>query len=418
MSGANASPTGRSHKVITRTRILLAVVVILAVAGAVTGWKMLSGHESTDDAKVDGHVYPVSTRIGGTVDSIEVVENQPVEAGDILVRIDDRNYRLALAKAEADLASANAHHREIQTQLPTSSVEASAKTSSSNAMLMRAQSVVQSSQKDLDVARAKLETARARLREDQVRTEKAVRDVQRLKPLIDKDEISRQQYDTFVAAVDSAKAAEASAQAEITEAEKGISLAEAHVNEAKSGVRIAESGVEAATVGKEEVSASQARISVASADIDLARNAVEQAKLDLEHAVVHAPIAGIVSRRNVEKGSVIQPGQPLMAIVPLGDVWITANFKETQLDHIHIGQMAEIIVDAYGGAKLNARVDSIASATGATFSLLPPENASGNFVKVVQRVPVKLVITDKLDASQPLRPGMSVEVKILTEHGN
>jgi membrane fusion protein (multidrug efflux system) len=399
----------------TRTRILLVVVAILVVAGALTGWKMLGGSESTDDAKVDGHVYPVSARIGGTVDAIEVVENQPVEAGAILVRIDDRNYRLALAKAEADLASATAHHREIQTQLPASSVGASARTSSSEAMLMRAQTSVQSAQKDIEVARARLETARARFKEAQVKTEKATRDLQRIKPLMEKDEISRQQYDTFVAVVDSSKAAETSAQAEISETEKGIALSEARVNEAKSGVRIAESGVEAATAGKEEVKASEARISVASVDIERARNAVEQAKLDLEHAVVHAPVTGIVSRRNVEKGSVIQPGQPLMAIVPLDDVWVTANFKETQLDHIRVGQTAEIKVDAYGGVKFNARVDSIASATGATFSLLPAENASGNFVKVVQRVPVKLVITDKLDPSRTLRPGMSVEVKVLTE---
>src|SRR6185436_18316405 len=169
----------------TRTRLLIAFVVILAVAGAFTGWKMLAGRESTDDARVDGHVYPVSTRIGGTVDSIEVVENQPVEAGAVLVRIDDRTYRLALAKAEADLASASAHHREIETQLPASSVEASARTSSSDAVLMRAQTSVQSAQKDLDVARARLDTARARLKEAQVKTEKATKDLQRVKPLMD-----------------------------------------------------------------------------------------------------------------------------------------------------------------------------------------------------------------------------------------
>lgn len=399
----------------TRTRVLIAVVLVLAVAGGVLGWRMLSGREATDDAKVDGHVYPISSRIAGTVDAIEVAENQPVEAGAVLVRIDDRNYRIALAKAEADLASAGAHHREIQTQLPASSVEASSRTSASDAALARAQSGVQSAQKDLEVARAKLETARARAKEAQVRSDKANRDLQRLKPLMEKDEISRQQYDMFVAALDSAKAAETSAQAEITEAEKGIGLSEARVNEAKSAIRIAESGIEAATAGKQDIAASQARISVASADIERARAAVDQAKLDLEHTIVRAPVAGIVSRRNVQKGVVIQPGQPLMAIVPLEDVWVTANFKETQLNRIHPGQMAEIKVDAYDSAIIHARVDSIASATGSTFSLLPSENASGNFVKVVQRVPVKLVLTDKLDAAHTLRPGMSVEVTVLIQ---
>ncbi len=399
----------------TRTRIVLAVVLIAAVGGGLFAWKMFTGREVTDDAHVDGHVYPVSTRIGGTVESIEVMENQAVEAGAVLVRIDDRNYRIALAKAEADLASASAHHREIQTQLPTSSVEASARTSSSQAALMRAQSGVQSAQKDQDVARAKLETAKSRYKEAQVRSDKANRDVQRLRPLMEKDEISRQQFDTFVATLESARAAETSAQAEITEAERGIALADARINEAKGAVKIAESGVEAASVGKENVAASQARASVASADIERARAAVDQAKVDMEHTIVRAPVAGIVSRRNVEKGTVIQPGQPLMSIVPLEDVWVTANFKETQLDNIYIGQKAEVKIDAYGGTKLNARVDSIASATGATFSLLPPENASGNFVKVVQRVPVKLVFTDKVDASHVLRPGMSAEVSVLIE---
>jgi membrane fusion protein (multidrug efflux system) len=402
----------------TRTRILLAVVVLVAVTGALVGWKMMSGSESTDDAKVDGHVYPVSTRIGGTVESIEVVENQPVEAGAVLVRIDDRNLRIALAKAEADLASASAHHRETQTQLPASNVEASSRTSASQANLTKAESGVMSAQKDLEVARARLDTAKSRFKEAQVKTDKANRDLQRLRPLMEKDEISRQQFDGFVAAVESAKAAESSAQAEIVEAEKGISLSEARVNEARTAVRIAESGIEAATAGKQDIAASEARISVASADIERARTAVEQAKLDLEHTIVRAPVAGIVSKRNVEKGSVIQPGQPLMAVVPLNDVWVTANFKETQLDNIHPGQAAEVKVDAYGSTKFTAKVDSIASATGATFSLLPPENASGNFVKVVQRVPVKLVITDKIDATHILRPGMSVVVSVLIDKKN
>jgi membrane fusion protein, multidrug efflux system len=398
----------------TRTRMLIAVALILVVAGVFVGWRLLLKRETTDDARVDGHVYPVSAKISGTVESVSVLENQVVEAGAVLLKIDDRNYRIALAKAEADFATAVARHREVQTQLPVSTVEASSRSSSSQAALMRAQSGVQSARKDLEVARAKLDTARARAKESQVNAEKAGRDLERMKPLIAKDEISQQQYDSFVGAADATKAAESSARAAVSEAESGVALAEAHIHEAQTTIGIAESDVEAASAAPHEVTASRARISAASAEIDRFRAAVDQARLDLEYTTVRAPVAGIVSRKNVETGTVIQAGQPLMAIVPLDDVWVTANFKETQLHEIRPGQSAEIQVDAYGSTVFHARVDSISAATGSRFSLLPPENASGNFVKVVQRVPVKLIITDKPDPKHTLRPGMSAEVTVRT----
>jgi membrane fusion protein (multidrug efflux system) len=377
----------------TRTRLVLAVLLILGAAGAYIGWKMLSGKESTDDARVDGHVYAVSAKVGGTVQSVEVVENQVVEAGAVLVKIDERDLRIALQRAEADLAHAMARHREVQTQLPASSVEA---------------------QKDLEVARARLSTAIARVKEAQVNSVKTARDLDRMKPLIAKDEISQQQYDTFVSAAESAKAAETSANAAVIEAESGIALAEARVNEARSNVGIAQSDVEGAAAAPQEVAASRARIAAASAEIGRIQASVAQARLDLEYAVVRAPVAGVVSRKSVEPGAIIQSGQPLMAVVPLGDVWVTANFKETQLREIRPGQDAEIQIDTYGNRVFHARVDSISAATGSRFSLLPPENASGNFVKVVQRVPVKLILTDQLDPEHTLRPGMSAEVTVLT----
>jgi membrane fusion protein (multidrug efflux system) len=398
----------------TRTRILIAVALLLVAAGALVGWKMLQGKESTDDAKVDGHVYPVSAKVGGTVESVAVVENQVVEAGTVLLKLDDRNYRIALQKAEADLANAMAHHREAQTQLPMSSVEATWRASSSQAALTRAKGTVVSAEKDLEVARARLTTARARVKEAQVNTARTAKDVDRLKPLIAKDEISQQQYDNAVGIADAAKAAESSAQAAVIEAESGVALAEARIAETRTTVGIAQSDVEGASAAPHEVTATEARISAASAEIARVRAAVEQARLDLEYTVVHAPVAGVVSRKNVEIGTIIQPGQPLLAIVPLNDVWVTANFKETQLQNIRPGQNAEIEIDAYGSKVFHARVDSISAATGARFSLLPPENASGNFVKVVQRVPVKLVITDKPDIEHTLRPGMSAEVTVLT----
>jgi membrane fusion protein (multidrug efflux system) len=398
----------------TRTRLVLAVLLILGAAGAYIGWKMLSGKESTDDARVDGHVYAVSAKVGGTVQSVEVVENQVVEAGAVLVKIDERDLRIALQRAEADLAHAMARHREVQTQLPASSVEAAWRTSSSQAALTRAEGSVMSAQKDLEVARARLSTAIARVKEAQVNSVKTARDLDRMKPLIAKDEISQQQYDTFVSAAESAKAAETSANAAVIEAESGIALAEARVNEARSNVGIAQSDVEGAAAAPQEVAASRARIAAASAEIGRIQASVAQARLDLEYAVVRAPVAGVVSRKSVEPGAIIQSGQPLMAVVPLGDVWVTANFKETQLREIRPGQDAEIQIDTYGNRVFHARVDSISAATGSRFSLLPPENASGNFVKVVQRVPVKLILTDQLDPEHTLRPGMSAEVTVLT----
>ena len=401
----------------TRTRVLLVIILVGVAAGAFVAWRLLSGRETTDDARVDGHVYPVSAKIGGTVESVAVLENQQVEAGTILVKIDDRDYRIALTRAEADLANAVANHREVQTRLPISTVEAASRSSSSQAALTRAQSAVQSARRDLEVTRARLDTARARLRETQVNAAKEAKDLERMKPLIAKDEISQQQYDGFVAAADAAKAAESSAHAGVMEAESGVALAQARVHEAETAIGIAESDVEAAAAAPHEVTASRARISAASAEIDRFRAAVDQARLNLEYTIIRAPVAGIVSRKNVEPGTVIQPGQPLMAIVPLDDVWITANFKETQLRDIRPGQAAEIEVDAYGNTMFRARVDSISAATGARFSLLPPENASGNFVKVVQRVPVKLVLIEKPDPNHVLRPGMSAVVTVLTGSG-
>jgi membrane fusion protein (multidrug efflux system) len=392
-------------------------MVVAVAAGAFLAWRLLSGKETTDDARVDGHVYPVSAKVGGTVESVAVLENQQVEAGAILVKIDDRDFRIALTRAEADLANAVANHREVQTRLPISTVEAASRSSSSQAALTRAQSAVQSARRDLEVARARLDTARARLGETQVNAAKAAKDLERMKPLIAKDEISQQQYDGFVAAADAAKAAESSAHAGVMEAESGVALAQARVHEAETAIGIAESDVEAAAAAPHEVTASRARISAASAEIDRFRAAVDQARLNLEYTIIRAPVAGVVSRKNVEPGTVIQPGQPLMAIVPLDDVWITANFKETQLRDIRPGQDAEIEVDAYGNTVFRARVDSISAATGARFSLLPPENASGNFVKVVQRVPVKLVLIEKPDPNHVLRPGMSAVVTVLTGPG-
>jgi membrane fusion protein (multidrug efflux system) len=235
-----------------------------------------------------------------------------------------------------------------------------------------------------------------------------------MKTLIAKDEISQQQYDAAVSAYDAAKAAVDSSKANIAEAQSNMSSAQARVAQARSAIAVAESDVIAARSAPDEVAQTQAKINTASARVSQAGAAIDQVKTNIDYTVIRAPVAGVVTRKNVEIGQVVQAGQAMLAIVPLEEVWVTANFKETQLKDIRLGQKAEVRVDAYGGATFKAHVDSISAATGARFSLLPAENASGNYVKVVQRVPVKLLFDGASDPAHVLRPGMSVVVKVFT----
>jgi len=360
------------------------VVVLVAI---VLAWRYFSARESTDDAQIDGHVNAVSTRVGGTVSEVLVSDNQYVEKGTPLVRLDPKDYEIAVARAEADLAENEASARAAQTGVPmTSTMSASQETAAGS---------------DLEGAEARLLSARARLREAEARDTKAAQDLARLKPLLAKDEVSQQDYDGAVSAADAAHASRESAQATVREAEKAVEAAKARLAQARTG--------------PEQVTIQRARASSASAKADMARAALAQARRNLEHTEIKAPVNGIVSRRTVEVGQVVQPGQPLLAVVPLDGVWVTANFKENQLKRIRPGQPAVVAVDAYGGRQYRGKVDSIAAATGARFSILPPENASGNYVKVVQRVPVKIVLEAGQDPEHLLRPGMSVVPTILTQ---
>jgi len=397
-----------------RVRIILPIVLVVLAGGSYAAWRYFSGSESTDDAQVDGHVYAVNARVGGTVVAVNVHENQVVDAGAVLVQIDDRDFKNALSKAEADLRVSEAGYEEARAGLPITSSEATGRISRTEASLIHAKSGVDSAQKEFDVAQARVKLATARSAEMQTAYVKTSRDLERMKALIAKDEISQLQYDGAVGAVETAKAAVDSSKVAIAEAESTMAAAHAKVDEAKSAIGIAESDLETAKTAPQEVAATQARIGTAAARIAQARAAVEQVKTNIEYAVVRAPVAGMVTRKNVEIGQVVQSGQPLLAVVPSKEVWVTANFKETQLDHIRVGQTAEIRVDAYGGAMFRAHIDSISAATGARFSLFPAENASGNYVKVVQRVPVKLLLDADTGVDHVLRPGMSVVVKVQT----
>jgi len=364
---------------------------------------------------VDGHINLVNAKIGGIIKTVNVKDNQEVAAGVVLIEIDTRDYQVALSRAQADLADAQANYEAARTGIPVASTEAGSRMSGSQASLLRAQGTVETAQRELDAAKARLNLAKARSEEARANYNRTVKDRDRLRPLAAKDEIPQQQFDSAVAAADAAKASLDSTLAGITEAESTIKAAESRVTQAKGAFGEAEAQVQAANAGPQEVATTRARAQAAAARIEQAKAAIEQAKLNLEYTTIKAPVAGTVARKSVEVGQVVQSGQPLLAVVPLSDVWVTANFKETQLDKMKPGQAATVKVDAYGGTPFKGRVESIAAATGSRFSLLPPENASGNFVKVVQRIPVKILLEKGADPSHILRPGMSVVASVQTE---
>jgi membrane fusion protein (multidrug efflux system) len=381
------------------------------VVAAFFVWRHLSPRESTDDAQVSGHVSPVAARVAGTVATVVVNDNQPVKAGEVLVEIDPHDYQLALARAEADLAAAEAAASAARTTVPVMSATTTSQLDVARTGATNAEAALRAAEHEVDASRAKLTVARAKLTEATAVAKNASQDLERLRPLVAKDEVSKQQYDTAVSADESARAAVESAQAGIGEAQANLEVSQAKRLQSEGMVTEAKSEATAASTAPEQVAMTEAKAKAADAQVLQARAAVDVAKLNLDRATVRAPTGGIVSRKSVEVGQIVQAGQPLMALTALESVWVTANFKETQLDSMRVGQRADVSVDAYG-RHYAGHVDSIAAATGATFSLLPPDNASGNFVKVVQRVPVKIVIDSGQDAVAVLRPGMSVNATV------
>jgi membrane fusion protein (multidrug efflux system) len=396
-----------------RIRILIGVAVVVALGVGV--WFYLTrGHESTDDAQVDAHVTPVAARVGGTVLRVPVSDNQMVEAGTVLVELDARDYEIALERAKAELANAEADLAAANANVPITATSTSSGVSTAQSGVEQARVASDEAQHNLEAAEARLASARAKVGGEEATALRDDRDAERLKGLLAKDEVSQQQYDAAVARAQSSRANVAVAQSQVHEAETAIKAAQSRITQAKVGQSVAGAELRTAETAPQQVAATKARAQSSEARVRQARAAVGRAELDLERATVKAPVKGIVSRKSVEPGQVIQPGQLLMTLIPLEQVWITANFKETQLEEMRVGQRVKIDVDAYGNHEFNGKVDSIAAATGSRFSLLPPENATGNFVKVVQRVPVKIVLDAGQDAEHLLRPGMSVTPTVYT----
>jgi membrane fusion protein (multidrug efflux system) len=391
----------------SRVRLLVGVVLVVVLAAGVWAWTA-AGRESTDDAQVDARVTQIAARVPGTVARVAVNDNQLVEAGTVLVELDPRDYQVAVDKARAELADAQATALAARSTIPIASTTASSDVTTARGAVMQAQSGIVAAEKEIEAARARLITAQARLREAEANAAKATRDVERLRGLLAKDEISQQQFDTTAASADALKAGVDSARSQIAEAEAGIRVAESRLAQARAGEDQAHAELQTAQTGPSQVAATRARASSAEARVMQARANLAQAELNLQYAAVKAPARGIVSKKGVNTGQVVQSGQPLLALVQIDDVWVTANFKETQLKNMRPGQRATIDVDAFGGREFEGKVDSLAGATGARFSLLPPENATGNFVKVVQRVPVKILLEPGQDPEHLLKPGMSV----------
>jgi membrane fusion protein, multidrug efflux system len=383
------SPDAR-HK--RRRNLLILVVVAVVLVSGLLFWRYLSSYESTDDAQADVHLYPVSARVSGYVVRVNVDDNQWVEKGTLLVEIDPTDYEVALARAQANLANSEATARSLNITVPITAVNTSSQLKFAASGVEDANAAVTAAEKQLSAAHAQLEAAEAN-------DVKAQDDLRRYKLLVDKREVSQQIYDQALAAAKSSTATVAAAQA-------GESAAQQFVQQAKSKVMQATANHEYARTGPQQVSSTRARAQAAIADIEEKRQLVEQARLNLLYTKVIAPVSGEVNK-TVVVGLNVQEGQQLLTVVPLDEVWVTANFKETQLKYMQVGQKAEIHVDS-NGRTLRGHVDSIAGATGPLFSLLPPENATGNYVKIVQRIPVKIVLDAGENRDRRLRPGMNV----------
>lgn len=378
------------------TRWLIIGAVLVLLIGGFFAWRYFASYESTDDAQVDGHLMPLSARISGYIQKVNVDDNQLVKAGTVLAEIDLRDYEVAADQARANLADAEAQAASLGINVPITSISTTSQTSASEADVENAKAGIAGAQQQFDAAKAQLAQAQAN-------DVKAQDDLVRYKQLVDKQEVSQQQYDQALAAARASTATVASAAASAAAAEQQIHQARARLLQAEANWRSSQTG-------PQQVAVSQARARSALATVAQKKAALDQAELNLQYTKLMAPVDGVVMK-NAEVGMNVQPGQQLFTIVPLNEVWFTANFKETQLKYMKPGQTAKVQVDA-NGREYKGHVDSIAGSSGARTSLLPPENATGNYVKVVQRVPVKIVLDPGENSDHYLRLGMSVEPKV------
>jgi len=383
----------------SRRRGIIIIVVLLLVVVAAGLWWRSTFSEDTDDAQINGHLIQISSRISGQVVKVDVDENQLVKAGDEIAQLDPRDYQVAVENAEAALASSQAAAAAAQVSVPITSINTGSNLASAALDISGAHAQVSQAQQQLVAAEARVAQADAN-------NVKAQADLARYRPLVEKDVISKQQFDAAVAAADAAKAALADAKASQQAAGDGVRVARDREAQAQAQYKYAQTG-------PQQVAAQNARARQAEAQVKQAQAQLDQARLNLGYTKIVAPTDGIVTRKSVEINQNVGVGQNLLTLVSLEDIWVTANFKETQLRHMAAGQPVEIRVDATG-KDYKGKVTQIGGATGSVLSLFPPENATGNYVKVVQRVPVRIDLTDlkNEDPNHLLRPGLSVEPKV------
>jgi membrane fusion protein (multidrug efflux system) len=419
--------------------IIAALVLIVAAILGVRYWLYARAHETTDDAFIDGRIVQLSPKISGYVKKVYVADNQQVKEGDLIAELDARDYETRLTQARAALEAGLAQQRQAQTGVSLTRATARANVQQASAVVQQARSGVQTARAaataersrisqaaaGVTTAQANVEQASAQVSAAQAEATRANNDVQRYQTLFERDEISRQRLDQAIATASTANAQleaarqrVAAAQAQVNEARSGQATAaeiarraQTQIGGAQAGVNEALGRLSQASTGPQQIAASQSQVETAGANIEQLRAAVEQAELELSYTKIYAPETGRVTRKAVEEGVLVQPGQPLLALVT-GEVWVTANFKENQIGKLKPGEAVEIKVDAYPDKIFKAHVDSLQAGTGARFSLLPAENATGNYVKVVQRVPVKIVFDEQPDAQHMVAPGMSVEPEV------
>ena len=397
-----------------KTKRLLFAGGLVVLAVIVGLFLYFRNRESTDDAQVDGHITQISSKVYGRVADVLVDDNQQVKAGQILVKLDPRDYQAALDQAKAQLALAESDARSAGIDVPRTQLSTQSGTSSADAQLAGAQADLVRAETSFDEAKtADLAWAQANVEKSKANAALAEADLGRYTPLLAKGEISKQQFDAAKANADATASSLKADQEKLAQAQRSIEIAKAQLDAAKARVLQAQAGIVAAKADTKQVLIRQADAQGKIAKVEQARAAVEAAQLNLEYATVVAPVDGVATHKQVEVGQIVQQGQGLMVVVPLANVWVTANFKETQLRNMKPGQKAEVKVDTYGKT-FSGHVDSIAGATGAVLSLLPPENATGNYVKVVQRVPVKIVLDPIPQEKAILRPGMNVVATVIS----
>jgi membrane fusion protein, multidrug efflux system len=404
-------PKGFANPNVKRGLILGGIVLVAAVVGLFVYYH---NRESTDDAQVDGHITPMASKVYGRVAQVLVDDNQPVKAGQVLVKIDPRDYQAALDQAKASLALAESEARSAGVDVPRTRENVASGTTSADAQLLGAQADLAQAQSTYEQAQtADLAWAQANVEKSRANAELAKADLARYTPLMQKGEISKQQYDAAKANADASASALRADQEKFAQAQRSVDVTKAQLDAAKARVEQARAGVSSAHADLRQVGMKAADAQAKLAKVEQARAALDAAQLNLSYTEITAPVDGVATHKQVEAGQIVQAGQGLLVVVPLHDVWVTANFKETQLRNMRAGQKAQVKVDTYGKT-FSGHVDSIAGATGSVLSLLPPENATGNFVKVVQRIPVKIVLDPIPSEKAVLRPGMNVDATVIT----